>query len=303
MPSQLQELQQRMAACVMQPLTRQEGMRRRRTAGGSTEREAAAFIRPNSRLTSFERLEIYNRQYWFRLFSSFQEDFPGLQSVVGKKRFQGLMLAYLEECPSTSFTLRNLGSRLSEWLKENPQWTEPRSELANEMAALEWAHIEAYDGAVWPRWTPDAVQSIGAESRITLQPYLRLIEAHSAIDDALIAVRSGNGSSDGSSNNASTGHVARRLRAIRRMKREHLYILVHRFEDTVYYRRVESEDYRILQALQQGKTLAEALEAGLEGSTLLDREWANRIHDAFQYWAAMGWFCTPPLEIEEEEAR
>lgn len=302
MPSQLQELQQRMAACVMQPLTQKEGMRKRRITGESTEREAAAFIQPNSRLTSFERLEIYNRQYWFRLFSSFQEDFPGLQAVVGDKKFQGLMRAYLEACPSTSFTLRNLGSRLLEWLKKNPQWTEPRSKLANEMAALEWAHIEAYDGAVWPRLTPEAVQTIGEESRISLQPYLRLVEAHSAIDDALIAVRSESGSSDGSSNNASTGHAARRLRAIGGMKREHLHILVHRFENTVYYRRVEREDYCMLKALQAGKTLAEALEAGFYGSSLPERERAKRIHDAFQYWNAMGWFCTPPPEMEREEA-
>ena len=28
---------------------------------------ASEFIKPNDRLSSFERLEIYNRQYWFRL--------------------------------------------------------------------------------------------------------------------------------------------------------------------------------------------------------------------------------------------
>ncbi len=29
------------------------------------------FIKPNDRLTSFERLEIYNRHYWFRVLSAF----------------------------------------------------------------------------------------------------------------------------------------------------------------------------------------------------------------------------------------
>ena len=56
-----------MAAAVMQPLTRNETMVQRRKDGVRMEQESAAFIKPNDRLTSFERLEIYNRQYWFRL--------------------------------------------------------------------------------------------------------------------------------------------------------------------------------------------------------------------------------------------
>ena len=98
--SDLLRLQERMAAAVMRPLTRSEQMRKRDKSCSSVAEEASAFIRPNDRLTSFERLEIYNRQYWFRLFSSFEEDFPGLKSVVGSRKFQALMRAYLEARPS-----------------------------------------------------------------------------------------------------------------------------------------------------------------------------------------------------------
>src|SRR6516225_8095360 len=123
----LQELQKRMATAVMQPLTRNETMQRRTPTGTSMAKEADAFIKPNDRLTSFERLEIYNRQYWFRLFSSFEEDFPGLKSIVGARRFERLMHAYLEAHPSRSFTLRNLGSSLVTWLHEHPEYTTPKT--------------------------------------------------------------------------------------------------------------------------------------------------------------------------------
>jgi len=82
---------------------------------------AARYIKPNDRLTSFERLEIYNRQYWFRVLGSMAEDFPGLRAVLGQRRFENMCRAYLAECPSRSFTLRNLGSRLEVWLRRNPQ--------------------------------------------------------------------------------------------------------------------------------------------------------------------------------------
>ncbi len=35
--------------------------------GRSMRAVASQIIKPNDRLTSFERLEIYNRQYWFRV--------------------------------------------------------------------------------------------------------------------------------------------------------------------------------------------------------------------------------------------
>ena len=63
----LAALQRRMARAVMTPLTPSEHMRARAPNGRSMRKEAAAFIKPNDRLTSFERLEIYNRQYWWRI--------------------------------------------------------------------------------------------------------------------------------------------------------------------------------------------------------------------------------------------
>ena len=68
----------------MHPLTQQETMPRKRKDGTLNKSEADAIIKPNDRLSSFERLEIYNRQYWFRLYSSFEEDFPGLMAVIGR---------------------------------------------------------------------------------------------------------------------------------------------------------------------------------------------------------------------------
>jgi hypothetical protein len=235
------------------------------------------------------------------LFSSFEEDFPGVQAVVGRKKFQALMRAYLEACPSTSFSLRNLGSGLVSWLEENPAWTEPHFEMAIEMARLEWAHVEAFDNAIWPPLTVEARAQIGAESRLTLQPHVRLVEAHYAVDDALIAVRNESGSRDTSSNNASTGHVSKRTRSLREMERETVHIAVHRFEDTVYYRRLAGEDYRLLLALHQGVALGDAIDIAFDGSSIPERERPAYLQSAFAYWTTMGWFCTPPVEREGKE--
>ncbi len=287
----LRQLQQRMAALVMQPLTQQETTRRRDASGRFTAHEAADFIRPNDRLTSVERLEIYNRQYWLRLFSNFEEDFPGLRAVLGRRRFQRLMRAYLEACPSTSFSLRNLGSRLTYWLRENPTWTQPDHELALEVATLEWAHIEAFDSASWPVLTPEAFENIGPQSQLTLQPHLRLLQANHPIDDAVIAWRNQDSGANTSSNAMAT-HGSRRIRRLHNLPREDVYLAVHRFEDTVYYRRLLVEDYHLLSALQAGTVLEDAIETAFKHSLMPEEERPRHLQSAFQYWIEMGWICT-----------
>jgi len=142
----LLELQRRMGADIMRPLTASENI-------APTTR--AEYIKPNDRLSSIERLEIYNRQYWFRILDSLYEDFPGLLAILGQRSFHRLAIAYLTDCPSRSFTLRNLGSRLQEWLAKHREYAGRSPDVALEMVRLEWAHIEAFDLAAEKPLGPD----------------------------------------------------------------------------------------------------------------------------------------------------
>ena len=113
----LKRLQRRMADAVMRPLTPRSTMQKTWVDGRPTKKIAAEFIKPNDRVNSFERLEIYNKQYWFRLLDSFDDDYPGLRAVLGERKFFALAEKYIERYPSASFTLRNLGSRLEKFLR------------------------------------------------------------------------------------------------------------------------------------------------------------------------------------------
>ena len=142
----LLETQRKMAAALMLPLTPGDRMARKTNGGVSMAQEAASFIKPNDRLTSVERLEIYSRSYWFRLLDSLRDDFPGLVAILGPTAFERLAKAFLAQCPSQSFTLRDLGSRLESWLREHPDYAGKNRVLALDMVRLEWAHIVAFDG-------------------------------------------------------------------------------------------------------------------------------------------------------------
>jgi hypothetical protein len=290
LPAGLKEIQRRMAAAVMHPLTRAETMPRRRRDGASNLAEADAIIRPNDRLTSFERLEIYNRQYWFRLYTCFEEDFPGLQAIVGRPKFDALMRAYLTECPSQSFSLRNLGSRLESWLELHSDFIRPHAELARDMVRLEWAHIEAFDSEEKPPLNADDFANIGENSTLQLQAHIRLLALSYPVDDLLLQVRTENGSSTSSANNASASRKRRHVRHYAALAPQPMHLVVHRHQNSVWYKPISPEEFRILSALGAGRSLGESIEAALTGSPLSEEQHPAFLQGVFANWAMLGWF-------------
>jgi Putative DNA-binding domain len=288
----LAALQRTMARAVMQPLTASERMQNTAPDGKSMRAYASRFIKPNDRLTSFERLEIYNRQYWFRVLSSMVEDFPGLRAVLGDRRFEAMSKAYLVECPSRSFTLRNLGARLEAWLRKHPKWAGPKQALAVDIARLEWADIEAFDGKAEPALRPQDLRAdAGAKLKLKLQPYVRLLDLRYPVDDLLLEVRKEDTDTDFASNAFQERHKRKRVQAVAKLKPAEIFLVVHRVDDSVYFRRIEREEFVILRALRDGKSLGRAIDAAFRKSRVPAEERAGMVQQWFQNWAALGWFC------------
>jgi len=279
----LLELQRQMAEAVMQPLTRADNMRRRNSRHQVMTEVAGSFIAPNDRLTSFERLEIYNRQYWFRVRDALSEDFPGLRAILGTKRFRAMTEAYLTECPSRSFTLRNLGSRLPQWLGSHPEWMHPNGRLVRDMTNLEWAHIVAFDAAELPPLKPEDLASEGTVY-LTLQPYVTLLELEYPVDDILLAARKGQRCYTTSSGDG------RRV-AIKNAKSATVFLVVHRADFSVHYKRVEREAYLLLSAIQDGLSLSDALDLTFADSDIAEEIQARQIEQWLRTWMSLGWFC------------
>jgi hypothetical protein len=290
----LLELQRRMARAVMQPLTVSERMQQKAPDGRRMRAYAAGLIKPNDRLTSFERLEIYNRQYWFRLLSSITEDFPGVRSVLGEKRFDAMCKAYLMDCPSRSFTLRNLGRKLEPWLRMHPKWAGTKQRLVLEIARLEWVDIEAFDAAAVPALrTEDLAGVAGAGLRLQLQPYVQLLSFRYPVDDLLLAVRKEDEDRDFASNAFEERRKRKHVRTVAKLKPGAIFLVVHRIDNSVYFRRIEAEEFAVLSALRQGKTLEQAIDAAFRKSSIPLAERAASVQQWFQNWATLGWFCRP----------
>ncbi|HEY6271495.1 MAG TPA: DNA-binding domain-containing protein [Terriglobales bacterium] len=295
----LEQLQRDMFEVIRQPLTAEERMRARTQDGKSTHQIAERIIKPNDRLTSVERLEIYNRVYWFRILSSLADDFPGVRAILGQRAFDRMLVGYLTECPSVSFTLRNLGSRLEKWLGEHPEFAGKNQRIALEMARLEWADIDVFDSAELPKISEDDLGHLGEDPVFHLQPYLRLLDLAYPVDDLLLQIRRDEEGEDPESDIASNVVIMesapRRHKKLRLLpKPKKIYLAVHRQENEVYFKRLRPEAFALLRALEQGKPLSEAIAESVDWTRQKVEYITVGVHDWFANWASLGWFCQPP---------
>jgi len=288
-------LQREMAAAVTQPLTRDEGMRARTADGRSMTTVAESFIAPNSRLTAFERLEIYNRQYWFRVLSALGEDFPAVRAIVGPTRFEAISVAYLSAHPSRSFTLRNLGSHLPDWLAAHPQQAGRRHRLAVDVARIEWAFVEAFDSAEREPLTIGQIAVLDGESRLALQPHLQLLALSFPVDSLVLDLHKQQ------KRQATEAGIEREEEPqnpaeLPRLRPRATWLAAHRVDFSVYYRRLEREEFQMLAAIRKGLVLARAIEAGFVNSRIPPKQQARKVQEWFGTWAELGWICAPELE-------
>lgn len=268
----LRVLQRTMAAALMQPLTRSDGLQK------STQAE---FITPNDRLTGFQRLEIYARQYWFRLLDCLHDDYPALRVLLGGNRFHKLCRDYLAAHPSTSWTLRNLGSQLPTFI------TEP---TARDVARVEWAQTLAFDE---PRKKPLLIDDLlGADPstlRLGLQPCVIALRLDHAVDHFITAMKKTDAEVRSGASQAMSEAPTRSISVkAPRLKAEVVHLVIHRHDNTLYFKRLTREGFLMLTALRDGLTLADAIETALsEADPTTD--WPAQIRDWFTEWSQLGW--------------
>lgn len=282
----LRALQRMMTRALVTPLTADDELAPRWHDGRPMAEVVEEFIKPNARLTAVERLRIYSISYWYRLIEGVYDDAPGLRGLLGEEKFDALVRAYLAKYPSRSFTMRNLSSRLPQFIREAPRLTAPDTALAHAIARFEWAQTVAFDGEARPVLTPDDLADTApAKLRLALQPYLTLLDVDWPVYDYVLAVKQRDALRSEASNAVDHGRRKVSRKIVRRPRRKRTFIVVHRYNLKLYYKRVDAAGFKILTALAAGRTLERAVAAAGRGVKPAHvREW-------FATWMELGWFC------------
>src|SRR5437016_1763763 len=87
--------------------------------------------------------------------------------------------------------------------------------------------------------------------RLRVQPYVQLLELHYPVDDLVLQAKDDEGTNFASN---AVGELRRRMkvRAVVALKPQKILLVVHRLDFSVYFRRIEREEYSMLKALHGG---------------------------------------------------
>ena len=286
-------LQSLMLEAVTRKLTSAMTMRRIWKDGRPMSRLAGQFIRPNDRLTSFERLEIYNRQYWFRLLDCLYDDFPGLRHVLGEQKFMAMSQAYLAKYKSRSFNLSLLGRHIPQFLADNPRWAGRLQPLALDMIRFEYAQIHAFEAPAQPV-IDEQYLKVGdpAKLRLKLQPHMTLLHLRFPLDDFSVALRSGDSMHTAAAGERPIAATAD-LKPVPLPGPQAVFLVVHRYENSVFFKRLEEPAFRLLENLGRGMQVGAAVARALAPVFTLETEsqWREKVREWFLNWAELRWLC------------
>ena len=173
-PRNLRLLQQWFGAIIEQPLRDDQTIQPRTPQRTHIRPETARFVRPSHSLAPFQRMQIYNQQYWWRLLKNLRENFPLAFALLGKKQFDRLLAyPYFASHPPDHWALIRLGPFLSEWSKE--YYRGPHEQLIRDSVLVDYhlniCFIAAHNEPV--AWSEAGLQELATQA-LYLQPHFRL---------------------------------------------------------------------------------------------------------------------------------
>lgn len=147
---------------------------------------------PDSDLLGATRhLDVYANMYVDRLHDVLVDDYPKLHAVLGRDVFRDLARQFIRARPPTSFTVRDFGIALAEYLvtrQDMPTWSA-------DLAALERARVDVFDGCDATALTRAALAAVPVDSfpefTLRLVPSSTLVPLRWTIDDVWSAVEEG----------------------------------------------------------------------------------------------------------------
>ena len=228
-------------------------------------------------LTAADRLATYNQQYWFRLLSTMQEEYPLLARLMGVRVFAELVMDYLQQFPSSSVSLRDLSRLLVTYMSMSSTYNRTQWVQA---AELECLYIHAFDAAQLPVLDLSLLTEAQQEAQLTdslvFQPHFRLfVEDSNLVELRMIASHE----KDPEAALLIPAHVKH-------------HWAIYRQNNHVQAEALGPLQYQLLDHLQQGLSLEHAVEQIASNvDTHTQQFLEERLAMWFNHWRTLGWFA------------
>jgi len=225
-------------------------------------------IPPSPCLKSEERIGIYQKQYWERLFKSLQEIFPTLVRLFYYEDFnRKIAEPYLSQYPPNDWALSNLGNQLPQWLQTF--YREADASLVQEMAFLDLAYQHLLFVELLPPLQPHQLLGVPTQ-KLFLQPGVFFFEYQTD----LFAFRN-------QLQEETVEHWQTHPFPTLKKGTEKKYFILYRDQEQTSYEEIDFFLFHLLSKFQKGAQIVDLI-------PILEKE-VDKVLESFQRIAAKGW--------------
>jgi hypothetical protein len=239
----LDRLQRWMQSVVVHPGDVEEALS---SGAARTEIDPARLqdvILPAPELSPADRVGIYHRMYFLRMYDALSSDYYALEHFLGEQAFGELVRDYVEAHPSSCFSLNRLGDHLPAYIRERSRLS--RNDFCAELAELELAVTHVFDAEETPSLTPEEIAAVPQEAwyDAVLEPVaaFRLLAFRYPVNAYLQTVK----------DEDHENHP--------RPRRRSEWVAIYRRHYSVYRLALTREGHALLEALRAGRPLGEAI--------------------------------------------
>lgn len=169
-PKALFDLQKWFGEIISTPLCEGDTIAKITPSHQEIEKEASRFVVKSETLLPYQRVEIYNQQYWWRLLGILQENYPLLLRLFGYSAFnQVILIPYLKAYPPSDWSVNFVGNQLPAYLFKN--YHEKDRTLVLNAAKLDLAYHNMFFHKVLEK-----LPSIESDKTLYLQPHVKLFK-------------------------------------------------------------------------------------------------------------------------------
>ncbi len=262
-------------------------------------------------LTAAERLAIYANAYHTRLLECLGEVFPMLKRTLGDEAFDGFAFGYLQEYPSRSYTLNELGRHFPRHLQEtrplkedeeletlatdspdgHPSHSEDWPDFLIDLARLEWAFYDVFDGPGvegQPLLRADELLNIPAErwpeAQLEPVPCLQLLTTRFPVNDYYTRLRK-----------------AKENEFVPFPSSHESFVALSRRDFVVRRYNLSPTEFELLRAINEGQPIGRAIQSAALASNDNVEQLASNLRLWFRNWTAEGFFRA--VRVEEHLTR
>ncbi len=275
-PERLKQTQEWFASILASPIDVENNISPVSPRGLPIEVEASEYIESSRTLAPHQRMELYSRQYWWRLLSVLQEDFPLIVRLFGYTDFnQKIAIPYLLKYPPRSWTLAMLGDRMVKWIEED--YRQSDQELIKNAAQIDWAFNMSFTTSSHPPINEELMKDteVFFEKKLSLQPHVVLFE----LPYDLFTCRRDFLEHD------PDFWLERDFPALPKGKTHH-FILFRTLYNDIKWEEISHAEYYLLNCFQKGASLDQICHLLEKEQSDLARDASKKFHLWLQKWVA-----------------